>query len=593
MKCTVMKVLNVIHVNIPNLFVQAVTGLHLALILIILFLVLFIAALLIMLAHRTHMLRTLQDEAKLQSHFFSGVASEFRTSLTIILGLSRHLQEMKEHNGHNALNYLSAIERQGKTLSTLVNRLQDITNYSSCNDPEKWKRANIVTFVEMAAENFRLHARMKGVELVFFSEESTIETDFSPDQLHRVLRILFRQAVRSSKEGDKIFLIVERNRKENKKVMIKIVDHGKGYRKEQLPHIFNPFFVDPSKGCGQNSGNELALAKKLITLHQGDIRVDSTEGKGSVFVVELPLRSEKQGQAALWKVVDSESSSFVTDTINAGMGAANEPSAPTKHDNETRTTILLVEDNHDIALYVQAIFDRKQYNLVYVANGLKAMEIINEVLPEIVITDINMAMKDGLELCRELRSSPLLNHIPIIILSAHYEEEDRIEGLKCGADAILRKPFSGEELRVNVEKLLESRNVLKEKYRRIPLKEKDHMSDENDKQQLAFLRQVTDIIHREMRNPNFSTKILAEELAISVSQLNRKLNSATGYPSSTFILQVKLAHARKILSSQNKTIGEVAMECGIFDVNYFSRIFKKHMGVTPTQYQRLSKAKEA
>jgi DNA-binding response OmpR family regulator/signal transduction histidine kinase len=591
MKCAVVIVLNVIHVNILYLFVQAVTERQSALILIILFLVVFVAALLVMLVQRTRMLRTLQRDTKLQTHFFSGIASEFRTSLTIIQGLSRHLQELKEQNGHNSFNYLSAIERQGKTLSTLVNRLQDITGYSSSNDPGEWKRANIVTFMEMAAEHFSLQAQMKGAELVFFSEESTIETDFIPDQLHRVLRILLWEAVRSSNEGDKIFLIVERNRKENKKVTIKIVDHGKGYRKEDLPHIFNPFFKDPSKRNGQNGGNELALAKKLVTLHKGNIRVDSTEGKGSIFVIELPTRSDKQVQTAQWNDGNESSSSF-TSTDNSFVVTAKELPTRATHDHESRTTILLVEDNHDIALYVQAIFNRKQYNLVHVANGTKALEVVNEVIPDIVITDINMPMKDGLELCRELRSSPLFNHIPIIIISARYKEEDRIEGLKCGADTFLRKPFSGEELLVSVEKLLESRNVLKEKYRRIPLKEKDNKGDENDKQQLAFLRQVTDIIHREMRNPNFSSRILAEELAISVSQLNRKLNSATGYPSSTFILQVKLAHARKILTSQNKTIGEVAMECGIFDVNYFSRIFKKHMGVTPTQYQRLPKVKE-
>ena len=116
--------------------------------------------------------------------------------------------------------------------------------------------------------------------------------------------------------------------------------------------------------------------------------------------------------------------------------------------------------------------------------------------------------------------------------------------------------------------------------------------ESNDNVNVDFLRHVTDIIYSEMKNPEFSPKKLAEELAISMSQLNKKLNATTGYPSSTYILHVKLNHAKKILVSQNKTIGEVAAECGIYDINYFSRIFKKQTGVTPTQYKRLPPKKD-
>lgn len=184
----------------------------------------------------------------------------------------------------------------------------------------------------------------------------------------------------------------------------------------------------------------------------------------------------------------------------------------------------------------------------------------------------------------------MLNHIPVIILSSRNEAGERLEILKCGADAFLSKPFRADELQIWVEKLLESRNVMKEKYRRaVASSEK---KEEISTQHLDFLREVTDIIHREIQNPNFSPNMLADELAISLSQLNRRLNSVAGKPSSTYILHVKMSHARKILSSQQKTIGEVAAECGIFDVNYFSRIFKKHTGLTPTQYQRLPVKKE-
>ena len=196
-----------------------------------------------------------------------------------------------------------------------------------------------------------------------------------------------------------------------------------------------------------------------------------------------------------------------------------------------------------------------------------------------------MPKKDGLELCREIKNSPLLSHIPVVIIPAKNEEQDYIEGLKCGADAYIKKPFQAEEILVLVENLLKSRNLLKDKYHRTVIK--DEKGEFNDNVNAVFLRHVTDIIYREMKNPDFSSKKLAQELAISVSQLNKKLNVTTGYPASTYILQVKLSFAKKILASQHKTIGEVAAECGVYDANYFSRVFKKMTGVTPSQYKRL------
>ena len=223
---------------------------------------------------------------------------------------------------------------------------------------------------------------------------------------------------------------------------------------------------------------------------------------------------------------------------------------------------------------------------MYAPNGEKAWNMMNKQLPDIVITDMIMPKKSGIQLCKEIKASPLLNHIPVVIISSISRESDLIEGLKSGADSYIRKPFYPEELQVCVENLLENRQLLKEKYHRTALKE-EKKANPCDNGHTDFLRHVTDIIYREMKNPNFTPAKLAHELAISISQLNKKLNIATGYSTSVYILQVKLDCAKKILSTQNKTISEVAAECGIYDVNYFSRVFKKHNGITPTQFKRL------
>lgn len=527
--------------------------------------------------------KILQNGEQIRSDLFAKITHEFRTPLTIILGLSKQLREQKDLSGNNTITYLTAIERQGRNLSELVNQLLDMANLRAADDSIEWKTGNIVSFVKMVAETYNLYARQQDMELQFFSDETEIETDFVPGYLNKILCNLLSNAIKYSDTGSRINLVVTQNKKDPKKIIIKVIDQGKGIKKEELPHIFDLFYKSPDSDSQKSSGIGLTLIKQLVEILDGTIRVESNEHKGSEFTVELPIRRSSKKLYPYW--IPGEKNHFPAAEKMKAPAENKELLTYHPNDHDPRTTILLAEDNKDIAIYARAIFKEDTYNLIYCHNGEEALKMANEHLPDIVITDVIMPKMNGLELCKEIKNSPLLSHIPVIIISAKNKDQDYLEGLKSGADAYIRKPFLPEELRVQVENLLKSHNLLKEKYCRAAVKEEKNMPVDNVK--VEFLRHVTDIIYREMKNPDFTTKKLAQELALSVSQLNKKLNAATGYPASTYILQVKLSFAKKILASQNKTIGEVAAECGIYDVNYFSRIFKKLTGVTPTQYKRL------
>lgn len=537
----------------------------------------------ILLLQRNRALIRLQQSEKMRSSFLRNLVHEFRSPLTIIQGLSRHLRDVNQ-TGNNSHSYLGTIERQGRILNDLTNRIQIVTGYESADTRDAWKHGNVVAFLEMVAESYQLVSRKKGIEMVFFSEESQIETNYHPSHLQHILQLLLNKALESSREGSRIFLIVEQQRRNQKFYTIKVVDHGKGISKKELPHLFESCYQEGITGEQVNTETGLMLCKHLATRMRGSIRVNSSEGKGTTFTLQLPIRNDKS--VALSDKTPQLSSFKPTKEENeTELVFANNSLNSTIHANDPRDLILLVEENNDMARYLHTLFHSNQYNLLIVPGVSMAHELAQKHIPDVVIADINISQKNGLDLCRSFRSSPLLNHIPVIILSASNSIDDRLEALQCGADAYLTKPFRAEELQLRVKKLLESRNLLREKYQRThPVSE---VKEEPDSQQLEFLRQVTDIIHREIRNQEFSPKMLADELAISLSQLNRRLNSIAGKPSSTYILQVKMTYARKILASQQKAIGEVAAECGIYDVNYFSRIFKKHTGVTPTQYQRL------
>ena len=522
---------------------------------------------------------------QLRNDIFARITHEFRTPLTIILGLSRQLQEQKNFSYNNILTYLSAIERQGRYLSVLVNQSLDIANLYMADKTMEWKTGNIVTFMEMVSENFRLYAEQKEIDLYFFSDEKKIEIDFVPAYLEKILYYLLLYAVKHSDAGGRIYLILERSKKDRKKIIIKVTDHGKGIDKEVLPHIFELFYKYPNADAvtPADNGAGLTLAKQLTEILGGTIRVESEPEKGTTFTIELPVRKNEKQSFPQWKPGKDTLQSRKKVPEKVGFEGIFSSEA---HENDTRTVILLAEDNKDIALYIRSIFHQQQYNIIYASNGEKAWNIMNQrLLPDIVITDEIMPEKNGLQLCKEIKASPVLNHIPVIIISAKNGKSDLIEGLKSGADSYIRKPFHPQELQICVENLLGNRQLLKEKYHRTLLQEEKIKYKDNNR--TNFLRHVTDIIYREMKNADFTSAKLAQELAISASQLNKKLKDATGYPTSVYILQVKLDYAKKILSSQNKTIGEVATECGIYDVNYFSRVFKKYNGMTPTQFKRL------
>lgn len=548
---------------------------------VLLLLVISLLVLLYTLRDRTKKNRILQNGEQIRSDIFAKITHEFRTPLTIILGLSKQLREQKDLSGNNTLTYINAIERQGRNLSELVNQLLDITKLQMTDDPVEWKTGNLVSFVEMIFESHSIYAREQGMELQFFCDQTEIETDFAPNHLKKILQNLLSNAIKYSEPGSKINLVLALHEKDPKKFLLKVIDQGRGIKKEDIPHIFNLFYKCSDSDTQVSSGIGLALTRQLVDILNGTIEVKSEMSKGSEFTVTLPIHRNETKLYPYW----TSGKNSQTQATKQQLPATEELFPYKPHDNDPRTTILLAEDNKDVALFTRSIFTAEGYHLIYCHNGEEALKMANEHLPDIVITDVLMPRMNGLELCKAIKQSPLLSHIPVVIISAKSEMEDYIEGLRCGADAYIRKPFQAEELQVRVENLLKQRHLLKEKYHRAVLKEEK--SEHNDSLDVGFLRHVTDIIYREMKNPDFSSTLLAQELAISVSQLNKKLNAATGYPASTYILQVKLAYAKKILSSQNKTIGEVAADCGIYDVNYFSRVFKKQTGVTPTQYKRL------
>ena len=551
-------------------------------VLIIVFMVLFLTALGYAYVNRNRSNKILKNVDKMRSGFFTNVTHEFRTPLTVILGLITPIRNREKMMSPETAIYLDAIERQGNHLLQLVNRMLNMAKMEAGTENPEWKTGNIVAYLQMVAESYRLFAREKGIDLVFYAEAPSLEMEFVPHYMDEIARNLLSNAVKFTPAGGKITLSVSAGR--NNRVIIKVRDTGKGISAEDLKRIFEPFFQVSDGDENGGSGIGLHYTKQLTEAMHGKVSAESKTGEGSLFIVALPAKQRGNTPFPALKMEKGDNKAL---PFLPKEGEKEEACEEKQTGAETPTTILIVEDNKNIMLYIQALFP-SGYRFIRAGNGQEGIELANEQVPDLIISDIMMPLKDGFSLCREVKSSELLNHIPVILLTAKSAVEDRLTGLECGADAYIRKPFHPDELLIRVEKLLENRRVLKEKYLRALFKGEEKNGEKNGKDiNMNFLQRVTDIVYCEMRNPDFSPSALADKLCLSISQLNRKMTAICGYNPSAYILNLRINKAKKILASQDIPIAEVADECGFSDLAYFSRTFKKQTGVSPSQYRRL------
>ncbi len=527
---------------------------------------------------RTRSNKILREMERTRSDFFTNITHEFRTPLTVIQGFNRKIREDKNLPEKEKEMITDAIERQSNRLLSLVNQLLDIAKIRAGKDTPEWKYGDIVSYLRMSAEGFELYAKSKNRKIVFYSGLSTQNMDFIPFYIDRIISNLLSNAIKHTQEGGEIKLSVWKSGNEQK-LNIRVADNGTGIAPEELPHIFELFYQSPYAKNDAGSGIGLAFTRMMVEKMGGTIRVESTLNKGATFTITLPIGHQYQEQTE--KHITPQS--FLPD-IHYEILAGETETLPSDLPQTAQPVILVVEDNRDVAWYIKTVIGNS-YNVLMAKNGQEGWEMAQEYVPDLVITDLMMPVKDGNRLCCEIRESLLLNHIPVIMLTAKSSDEDRIEGLRCGADAYIRKPFQPEELQVRIEKLLENRRLMKDKFKNEIQAgtQRNHVIDtEND----TFILKLNDLIHRNMQSEGLTPSFIAEHFSMSLSQLNRKLNAISGYASSAYITQVKLAHACKLLSTTSQTVTDVANACGFYDLSYFSRTFKKYIGLSPLQFQR-------
>ena len=523
------------------------------------------------LRRRSHL--ALKRLSALRENFFTNITHEFRTPLTVILGLSHDLQDAETEAVRESAR---TIERQGKGLLTLINQLLDISKIKSSVGNPDWCNGNITAHLTMIIETYRDYARSRNIDLQFFAKEK-VEMDFVPDYINKVMNNLLSNALKFTPEYGKVSVAMWR---EGQWLLIDVADTGGGMDKETLAHVFEPFYQGEGDAQHVGTGVGLTLVKQIIDTVEGSITVESEVGKGTTFHLCVPIRNEVQNADATEHFVDS-----------VPLLPETEATPADSEGGDDQFRLLVIEDNRDIAAYIGSQFTDR-YAVSYAANGKDGLAKALDLVPDLIITDLMMPGMDGLEVCRQVRANEIINHVPIIVVTAKITEEERIRGLEAGADAYLAKPFNADELRTRVEKLLEHHHRLRDRFSNGSRTDKEQETQFTDVER-RFLAKVSDVIFLQLsRGKEIEVSQIASALCMSDRQFYRKINAITNSTPTVYIQRVKIKKAKSLLDGDSQmSFREIADRCGFNDYSNFVRTFKNAYGVTPTEYSRSNAGK--
>lgn len=514
--------------------------------------------------------------------FFTNITHEFRTPLTVILGYA-HMMEQGKLPPEEVVSIGHMVSRQGLRLLSLINQLLDIQKVKSAVGHPDWRRGDLVLFVATVVESYLNLAHTQRISLMYAPKQQKAECDFVPDYVQKVVCNLVTNAIKFSKEGGRVLVTLDVS---GDFMMLRVADYGAGISESDSRHVFEPFYQTDSKQKSIGSGVGLALVKQIVTSLGGSISLDSRLGVGSVFTVKLPVKAPAGIGVKPIEVYGAMAQQMMADADAEGKGDDGGVYGNAAAEGDDRQIVLIVEDNADVAKYMSMQL-ASQYQLIVAHDGEEGLRMATETVPDIIITDLMMPKMDGYELCQAVKQADVLNHIPVIVVTAKTAQEDRLRGLQLGVDAYLDKPFNAEELIVCVKNLLDKHRLLRERYMQAKAEHKTDAEAELSPCDRTFLERIDAIVDKEMATGEISVDSVASALCMSQQQLRRKLSAISGDTPLAYIRALQMKRARQLLDDTgNIPIGEIAMKCGYFDTSHFTRAFKQTTGVTPTQYRK-------
>ena len=533
----------------------------------------------------------LEEIDRVRTRFFANISHEFRTPLTLIMS---PLEEIE--NEQKPVEWLRrqvpVMHRNAGRLLRLVNQLLDLARIEAGSMRLHLQLFDLAEFLKELTLSFSPLAERDGITLLFDTPLPHLQVNLDKDKVEKIVTNLLSNAFKFTMRGGKIRVGLVMNETSDgdheNSFILTVSDTGIGVPGELLPHIFDRFYqVDnTSTRSKEGTGIGLALVKELIELHGGRIGVSSERGFGTTFTIHLPVSAQSSPSSRHTRKLPTEDGSWSSAIELEKMALlASNGERPLSDEKQPKIshkgTVVIVDDNPDIRSLLTNHLST-QLQVLEASDGDVGLSLIRESRPDLVISDVMMPKIDGNVLCRMIKEDPALQHIPVILLTAKAEEEDRIAGLKGGADDYLTKPFSLRELEVRVTNLILSRQQLRDHYSgllRVESTDTVIPSEENE-----FMTNVLEAMNQRLGDSNFNTDWLASEMNMSRRQLERKVKALTQKTPAELMRQLRLDRAANILKARPGSIAEVAYAVGFKSPAHFSVAFKKSFGFTPSEH---------
>lgn len=506
----------------------------------------------------------LREADRAKTRIYTNITHEFRTPLTVISGVADGVEDPKRQ---------SVLKRNSGRMLNLVNQLLDLSKLQSGHLKSNPRKLDVMALARDIVGSFEHVADSRGLALHFHAEPNRVIADLDPEIMHRILGNLVSNAIKFTSAGGNIYVTFKVS---GNQLEFSVRDTGVGIDQTELSNVFSRFYQidDSSTRPEEGTGIGLALTKELVDFISGQISVTSQLNEGTTFNVALPLLNESEGN-----IQEFEGSKGVF--VQLSELTQESTVAVEANDSDTRPNVLLVEDNPDVLNYLISCL-REDYQLDIATNGEEGIEKAMTNVPDLIISDVMMPIKDGFELCEHIKQAESTNHIHVILLTARVDAESRLKGLGKGADAYLAKPFDREELLLQISNLIETRKQIHSKYRDLDLASSSPSKPQNEEE--IFMGRLNQLVIDHIDDEDFGVAHLCRALKYGKTQLYSKVKAYTGMSVSAYIKLKRMQRAKSMLESGKHTVAEVAYAVGFRDPSYFTKIFRAEYGATPSSF---------
>ena len=569
-------------------------------------LVIFVAVYILFTIYRLkHEVSVEQQVSDIKLRFFTNISHELRTPLTLIAGPVEYVLKNSKLP-EDAREQLVVVERNTNRMLHLVNQILDFRKIQNKKMKMQVQRVNVVAFVRKVMDNFESLAEEHNIDFLFETEKDELYLWVDEDKLEKIVFNLLSNAFKYTPGGKLIRVFIH---EDEGTVSVGVQDQGIGIAENKKKSLFVRFenLVDKNLFNQASTGIGLSLVKELVEMHKAVISVDSKLGEGSCFKVDFLKGKEHYDDTVEFILEDSATSSSMT--IPAPVMDATASVIPIVNPDEdiqdeeseeasNKEVMLLVEDNQELRVFLRTIFS-STYRVVEAADGMEGWSKALKFVPDIIISDVMMPEKDGIEMTKELRADMTTSHIPIVLLTAKTSIESKLEGLEYGADDYITKPFSATYLKARVENLLSQRRKLQSLYRDnlmnntyvSSLSTSEEAATEEEKlpdmspNDRKFMDKLVELMEANMDNGDLVVDDLVREVAVSRSVFFKKLKTLTGLAPIEFIKEMRINRAAQLIETGEFNMTQISYMVGINDPRYFSKCFKSKLGMTPTEYR--------